>query len=332
MGGVDARGVAHDIPVVVIGGSAGALDPLQKIVSDLPADFGAAVFVTTHVPRDAVPALPHLLGRAGPLFATHAIDRAPIAPGRIVVAPPNRHLLLADGVMRVIDGPTENGSRPSIDVTFRSAAAAFGSLACGILVSGTLDDGVAGMIAIHEAGGATFVQAPDDALFPEMPRHALDSGAIDRALPAHQMGRALEAWLQEVRDRPEESPPPPLDEREAGDPSVFTCPDCGGTLWEVDDEAVLRFRCRVGHAYSTESMLDSQGQALESTLWAAARALQERHDLLVRVASRAVEGNLPTVARRFEVKAREVRQHMTRLEAAIASLAEPTNSRSTEAS
>src|SRR5579862_5282261 len=139
--------------VVVIGGSAGALDPLRRLVADIPPDFSAAIFVANHVPPDSVSALPHILTRSGALFATHAIDQAPIAPGRIIVAPPDHHLTLQDGVMRVDQGPLENNHRPSIDVLFRSAAISLKSAVCAILLSGTLDDGAAGIVAVHEAGG-----------------------------------------------------------------------------------------------------------------------------------------------------------------------------------
>jgi two-component system chemotaxis response regulator CheB len=304
-------------PIVVIGGSAGSLDPLGRIVRSFPTDFEAAVFVTTHTPADSVSALPHLLGRHGPLFASHALDRAPIAPGRIVIAPPDHHLVLSDGVMRVVNGPTENGSRPSIDVMFRSAAH-FGPRTCGVLLSGTLDDGVAGLVAIHEMGGTTMVQSPDEADFPEMPQNALNTGRIDAALPARDIVAAIESWIANRHESTQRQQVPP-DEREAGEPSVFTCPDCGGTLWELDDSSMLRFRCRVGHAYTTHSMLQQQGQSLEASLWAAARALEERRDLLRRIARRSkTQGT--GLARRLERKAAEVQAEIDRLTAGIAGL------------
>jgi len=304
-------------PIVVIGGSAGSLEPLERIARDLPADFAAAVFVTTHTPADTVSALPHLLGRRGPLFASHALDRAPIAPGRIVIAPPDRHLILSDGVMRVVDGPTENGSRPSIDVMFRSASE-WGSHACGVLLSGTLDDGVAGLVSIRESGGATFVQSPDEAYFPEMPQNALNTGKVDRALTASEIVPAIESWI--AGPHPRSVPQTPPDEREAGEPSIFTCPDCGGTLWEVDDDATLRFRCRVGHAFTSNTMLEMQGETLESSLWAAARALEERRDLLRRMGRRSASAAGTKLADRLERKATEVQAEIDRLKTAIISL------------
>lgn len=305
--------------MVVIGGSAGALDPLRRLVADIPAEFPGAVFVATHTPPDSVSALPHVLARAGALFATHAIDGAPIAPGRIIVAPPDHHLILEDGTMRVALGPMENNHRPSIDVLFRSAAASFKSAACGVLLSGTLDDGSAGIVAIHAAGGATFVQDPEDAQFADMPLNAIATGAVDGAHPASELFDAVRRWIEAPR-RPEHVIALPRDEREAGVPSVFTCPDCGGTLWELDEGAVLRFRCRTGHAYNGQSMLASQQAKLESALWASARALEERRDLLHRLMRRSRGSDQAATTRRFERQAIEVEADLERIHGALASL------------
>ena len=221
---------AHSFPAVVVGGSAGALEALLKMAREFPGNFPAAVFVATHVPATRVSALPHLLARSGALFATHGIDGAPLAPGRIIVAPPNNHLILQDGVMRVTYGPTENNHRPSIDVLFRSAARTFGPQACGVLLSGALDDGVAGLIAIHDAGGATFAQDPEDAQFADMPRNAIETGIVDGAYPAHELVAAVCEWMSSLASARNGAAreKQPRDEREAGTASVFTCPDCGG--------------------------------------------------------------------------------------------------------
>jgi two-component system, chemotaxis family, protein-glutamate methylesterase/glutaminase len=186
-----------EFSAVVIGGSAGALDPLRRLVADIPPDFSAAIFVANHVPPDSVSALPHILTRSGALFATHAIDQAPVSPGRIIVAPPDHHLTLQDGVMRVDQGPLENNHRPSIDVLFRSAAISFKSAVCAILLSGTLDDGAAGIVAVHEAGGATFVQAPEEAQFPDMPLNAIATRAVDGVYPVKKLFDAVCRWLSQ---------------------------------------------------------------------------------------------------------------------------------------
>ena len=317
---------SHRFPAVVLGGSAGAIEPLQRIAAALPSDFPAAVFVATHIPAASVSALPHLLARSGVLFATHAIDGAPIAPGRIIVAPPDHHLTVEDGVMRVFKGPTENNHRPSIDVLFRSAAMSFNTGACGVLLSGTLDDGVAGLVAIHEAGGNAIAQDPEDAQFPDMPRNAIRTGAVDGVYPAEDMVAAISEWLSRPRSRAKGTPSIAVDEREAGTPSVFTCPDCGGTLWELDGEAVLRFRCRTGHAYSENTMLSSQGKNLEKALWAAMRSLEERHDLIRRISARAKKSGDSHTTRRLDAQGDDVRRDIDRINEAIAGLlSETTN-------
>jgi two-component system, chemotaxis family, protein-glutamate methylesterase/glutaminase len=311
--------IDRGFPAIVIGGSAGAIEALMKVVSDLPADFPGAVFVVTHVPATSISALPHLLSRAGALFATHAIDGAPIAPGRIIVAPPDHHLTLQNGVMRVLQGPTENNHRPSIDVLFRSAAIAFGPSACGVLLSGTLDDGSAGMVAIREAGGGAFVQDPDDAQFADMPLNALRTGAVEGAYPAHELVGAVQEWMQRPTPAMAQKVTP-RDERVAGVPSVFTCPDCGGTLWELDDEAVLRFRCRTGHAYSGKSMLSAHERHLESALWAAIRTLQERRDLLQRMMARCKANGDVVTLRRLERQSADVDSNLTLVNSAMSGL------------
>jgi two-component system chemotaxis response regulator CheB len=304
---------------VVVGGSAGALDPLRTFVSTIPADFPGAIFIANHVPPDSVSALPHLLARSSALFATHAIDGAPIAPGRIIVAPPDHHLTFDDGRMRVAQGPMENNHRPSIDVLFRSAAMNFNSAACAVLLSGTLDDGAAGIVAIHDAGGATLVQDPDDAQFPDMPLNAIATGAVDGVYAAEGLFGAVCAWLS----RPVHALHPQeveTDERDDGKPSVFTCPDCGGTLWELDEGGVLRFRCRTGHAFNAVSMLSAYDDNIESVLWTSIRALEERRDLLRRLARRSMRNEQHVTQRRYDKLALEVEHDLERLRATVASL------------
>lgn len=311
---MDDQGVPK-FPVVCIGGSAGALDPLLRIAGAFPEDFPAAVFIATHVPPASVSALPHILNRAGALFATHAIDGAPIAPGRIIVAPPNHHLVLQSEVMRVLDGPAENNHRPSIDVLFRSASKSFGAGVCGVLLSGTLDDGVAGLISIHEAGGATFVQDPDDAQYDGMPINAIKTGVVDGVFSPERLVEAIVQWAS----RPP-SQVAPRDERDARVPSVYTCPDCGGTLWELDEEGLLRFRSRTADAYGDRSTPSTHEQHLESALRASIRALEERRELLARLMARSRRSGDATTSRRFERRLAEAEVDIQCVRSALASL------------
>jgi two-component system chemotaxis response regulator CheB len=295
-----------DYAIVAIGGSAGALPALQTIMGDLPEDLPAAVFVVTHVPPDSVSSMPHILSRSGPLFATHAVDRAPVSPGQIIVAPPNRHLTLEDSMVRVLYAARENGQRPSIDVLFRTAAETFGEMVCGVLLSGTLDDGVAGLYAIRKAGGTALVQDPEDALFPDLPRNAINANAVDVAAPAEDLAAAIVSCVERAvakGDRLPEGIEIP-DEREIGIPAGLTCPDCGGAVWEAVDGEQLRFRCHTGHAYNVNAILSAKREGLETALWTALRIIQERVDLLERMLQRANDRsdlrNVERVGRQIE--------------------------------
>lgn len=306
----------NSIVVVVIGGSAGALGPLQQVVSDFPADLPAAVFVTTHVPADSVSAMPHILSRSGPLFATHAIDGAPIAPGRIVVAPPNYHLIIEYDIMRAVDWAKENGQRPSIDVPFRSAVTSYANHACGVLLSGTLDDGVAGLRLIRNSGGLAIAQDPEEALFPEMPRNAVIAGAAQTTAPASAIGALVTQAVRDMHEQPHRGDPSRTatsDERQDGRPSMFTCPDCGGTLWESDESGDLRFRCRTGHAYNVNAIASAQSENLENSLWSALRVIEERVDLLRRMAWRARERGDKRTAERYMRHADDLQKDHDRL-------------------
>lgn len=304
---------------MVIGGSAGALSGLKRLAADLQGDIPAAIFVVTHIPADSVSAMPHILTRAGPLFATHAIDGAPIAPGRVIIAPPNFHIVLERGVMHVVDWAKENGQRPSIDVLFRSAAISYGDLVCGVLLSGTLDDGVAGLKSIQNAGGTTIVQDPADALFADMPRNAIDAGAAEITAATEDLGAAVTQSVYGILENASGKPAPDAatDERRVGEPSVFTCPDCGGTLWESDEDGNLRFRCRTGHAYNVRSIMSAQHNVLESSLWTALRIIEERIDFFRRMSRRAGERGDRHSAERFLRQVEEHENDHTRIRQAL---------------
>lgn len=300
--------------VVVIGGSAGSLEPLQRIISGFPENLNAAVFVATHTSPASVSAVPHILSRAGALFATHALDGAPIAPGRIIIAPPDCHLTIEPGVMRVFKGPKENGARPSIDVLFRSASQAYGPATCGVLLSGALDDGVAGLRLIRENGGLAVVQDPKQAAFGDMPQHALQANAADIVRLAETIADDIKDFASNVfAQEAAAGGMPAKDEREHGTPSVFTCPDCGGTLWEAEGD-ILRFRCRTGHSYNSNSMLSLQRDSIEESLWSAVRVLMERVDLLHRVAQRARHRGDSRSAERLERQEEQTRDEQDRIQ------------------
>ncbi|HEV8483986.1 MAG TPA: chemotaxis protein CheB [Blastocatellia bacterium] len=287
--------------IIVIGASAGGVEALTTLVRHLPADLTAAVFVVLHVPPDGFSVLPQLLTRAGPLPAFHPKDKEQIQNGHIYVAPPDNHLLVKRGYLRLVRGPKENRRRPSIDPLFRTAARAYGNRVMGIILSGTLDDGSAGLIAIKKQGGIAIIQDPEEALYPGMPANAIESLDADYILPVSGIASVL---ARLTRERVEERGGPESEQLETesdiaeldfesmhkydrpGTPSRFTCPECHGVLWEIDDERLLRFRCRVGHAYSSENLLGGQADAVEDALWAALRTLEENVALLQRIADR----------------------------------------------
>ncbi len=252
-----------------------------------------------HIGRNSP--LADILARAGSLPVAWAESGAPIRYGTASVAPPGRHMLLHQGYVLLRRGPRENLSRPAIDPLFCSAAASFGARVVGVVLSGALNDGTAGLHAITRCGGLAVVQDPADASIPEMPRSALHYVAETRCLPAAAIGRIL-FELVSVPAGP--AVPIPDDirleaavaaqelatmqtEDRLGQPSRFACPECHGTLWEIGDHPVMRFRCHVGHAFSGEAMAAAQATRIEETMWKLLRAHQERAALAHRLAERA---------------------------------------------
>jgi two-component system, chemotaxis family, protein-glutamate methylesterase/glutaminase len=310
----------HDI--VVVGASAGGVEALVRLAGSLPADLPAAVFVVLHLPSAGTSALPGILGRHGRLPVNHVKDGEPIEPGRIYVAPPDHHLLVRTGHVHLSRGPRENGHRPAVDPLFRSAAHEYATRVVGVVLSGALDDGTAGLVAIKSRGGVAVVQDPEDALYPGMPGSALQHVDVDHVLPAVAMG----ALLARLAAEPAAEPPGPaptdmevevevegfsleaMEGEHAGEPSGFSCPDCNGVLWGINDGGLQRFRCRVGHAWSPESLLTRQSESLEAALWIALRSLEERAALARRLAEPARRRGHRITATRFEEQAAEAQQ------------------------
>lgn len=309
----------HDI--IVIGASAGGVEALRTLVGTLPAGLPAAIFVVVHIPPQGPSLLPGILARAGALPAVHPADGDPITAGTIYVAPPDRHLLVDRGTVRLARGPKENRARPAVDPLFRTAARTYGPRVVGVVLTGALDDGTAGLQAIKQRGGVALVQDPHEALYAGMPRSALENVAVDGVLPLAALGEMLTRLTQEPAADEAAYPVPPDMETEAkvaemetgalrfeeipGTPSAFACPECHGTLWELRDDDLIRFRCRVGHAYSPESLLAEHGKSLEAALWAALRALEEAAALSRRMAAQARQRQHFALLRRYEIRAVE---------------------------
>ena len=302
--------------IVVIGASAGGVEALAALVRQLPSDLGAAVFVVLHLSPEHKSVLPRILSSAGPLAAKHARNGETILPNRIYVARPDHHLLVQNGHVRVVRGPRENGHRPAIDPLFRTAAFTFGARVIGIVLSGALDDGTAGLAAVKSQGGLAVVQDPNDALVDAMPRSALENVDVDHVLPVAELGKMLPQLVGETVEALSPARSAVLDVESAlqlngstdgalkvGHPSSLACPDCGGVLNEVHDGDLLRFRCRVGHAFAPETLYIGQRTELEGALWAALRALEEQAALSKRLAVRARELGHSKSAIRYDERA-----------------------------
>lgn len=291
---------------ICIGASAGGIEALRTLVAGLPADFSAAVIVVLHTSSESPGILGNILDRAGALPAANAVDGERIQPGRIYVAPTDYHMLVEPGLVRLTRGPKENRFRPAIDPLFRSAASVYGPLAVGVILTGNLDDGTAGLRAIKQLGGTTIVQDPEDALFPSMPRSALEHVPVDYCLPVAEIAGVLTRLArervmdEEIREVPEEMD---IENRIAGeddaievgvkklgDPSSYACPECHGVLLQLKDENPLRFRCHTGHAYSVQSLLAEVNDKMEESLWSAIRSFEEGAMLLRQMAGHLHEG------------------------------------------
>ena len=323
-------------PLLVVGGSAGAVTALRELVGALPADLPACVLVVVHLPRaGGSSVLPEILDRAGPLPVRAARTGDPLSPGRVLVAPAERHLLVEQGRVVLSSGPVENGQRPSVDVLFRSAAHEHGPAVVAVVLTGNLDDGSAGLSAVHRHGGVAVVQDPDDAMFPGMPRNAL--AAVPSALtapladlpgllvdlvrsPAGPRPEVPEAELERDRLELRSARGEPLGPRtpdHPGTPSPYSCPDCRGVLFAMEDGSLLRYRCRVGHAWSAEALSERQEQAVETALWMALRALEERQAMADDVARSAARSGRSCSEQHFRRRASEANRHAAVLRALL---------------
>lgn len=306
----------HDGDLAVfVGGSAGAIEALAELLSRLPADLAAPVLVVLHLGRAGTSVLPAILDRAGSLHAVVPLDGETLMNGVVYVAPRDRHMLVEDGRVRLVEGPTEHGVRPAVDPLFRSAARAYGPRAVGVVLSGMLDDGTAGLREIHAHGGWTLVQDPDEAIFRSMPDSATANVDVDAILPIVELAARIEQIVGAGQSRPRpmaatvaEQPEGTDDSASADPPGMrtdITCPRCGGVLWEDLNGGLTTYRCRSGHLYSPDSLLAVQGEGLDTAIWKPIRMLQERGALLRRLAARATEQGRERSARYFHEQAEE---------------------------
>jgi two-component system chemotaxis response regulator CheB len=324
--------------IVVIGTSAGGLNALTQLISQLQANFPAPILVVQHISADATGnVLVESLNKFSQIKCTHAESGTKLKPGHLYVAPSDHHLMVDSGhKILVTKGAQENRSRPAIDPLFRSAAVEFGNRVIAILLTGYLDDGTAGMKVVQRCGGICIVQDPADADYPDMPQNALNQLKPDYCLPVIEMGgllyQLMDRKISQVKAIPEDilieaniakrvlSDLPSVNA--LGEQVPFNCPGCGGVLWMVDNGISMRYRCHTGHAYTAAALLAEQTKKIEETMWVALRMFEERRNLLTTMA----EQQSGAAGRSALERANESDVHIGRIKAILMSADKGTTS------
>ena len=321
-------GSAEPKSIVVIGTSAGGLNALSEIVCQLKPGIDAAICIVMHLSRTGVSEfLLQRLQRLNSLPCVIPAGRTKLARGTIYIAPPNLHLMVSKGEVIVGHGPQENRWRPSIDVLFRTAAAAYDGRTIGVVLSGLLDDGTAGMLAIKRCGGITIVQDPNEAEYPNMPLSVLNSMDVDESISLGEIGLRINDYSENPRESISEIPEDIKFEAEIneklivdinavralGQHSVFTCPDCGGGLWEVKNGRLSHYRCYIGHSYTERDLLQKQGESLEGAVWVAIRMMEERRKLLTKLEDSTMQKGFKSMATEHRLKRQELDEYIDRL-------------------
>ncbi|MDB5229887.1 MAG: hypothetical protein JWN76_692 [Chitinophagaceae bacterium] len=315
--------------IVVIGASAGGLKALTEIVTQIDENIDAAFFIVLHLSKRGIgDFLSSTLQRFTKLPCTVATDNEPIRRGHIYIAPPGYHMIVKQNYIMIGSGATENRWRPSIDILFRSAAAAYCDRVIGIILTGLLDDGTSGMIGIKKCGGTTIVQDPNEAEYPEMPLSVLNNIEVDYCIPLAQVGFVVFNTVTNKETSGGNTPPELLIEAEIaekaavgieyvsklGTHSMYSCPDCGGGLWQINEfNNFKRYKCHVGHSYSQDDLLKKQYDALESTFWVAMRMMEERRNLLIKIADEEGGKGLSRIAEEHRERAGDLKTHIDNL-------------------
>jgi two-component system, chemotaxis family, protein-glutamate methylesterase/glutaminase len=309
--------------IIVIGGSAGATAPLKQILGRLSPDLPAAIFIVLHIPAQGIGILSTVARAAGKLPVHEAENGMAFEHGHVYLAAPDHHLLLSGRHVLLGRGPRENMARPAIDALFRSAALHHGPRVIGVVLSGLLSDGAAGLHAIKRCGGIALVQAPSDAISEEMPQRALDATTVDLCVPGARIGDVLSDLACEMPGAMLPIPPELRLEVEiaAGgridsaslikiaETAALTCPSCGGVLSEVKGSHPMRFRCQVGHAYTADALAKEQESRVDEALWVALRIIEERAELVQRMAAEGRRSGRRAVANMYDSRAAEYREY-----------------------
>jgi two-component system chemotaxis response regulator CheB len=312
--------------IVVIGASAGGLQALQVLLRNLPQSFPASVFIVVHTSPGGTGMLPVILSKCSPLTVVQARNGQVISRGKVYVAPPDHHLLISSNRVLVTRGPKENGFRPAVDPLFRTAADIYGKSVVGVVLSGNLDDGTQGLFQIKRNGGIAIVQDPLEATFPGMPASAAENVQIDHVLrvvdiaaklielaerPRHNGARTMVRTHSNKPDIAEVGTRALKDNLRPGPPSRFTCPECGGALWELKAGNLSQYRCHVGHGYTADGLLDAQNGSVEAALWTALRTLEENAEMRRRMADNAQKRQLNGLTELYRSLAEETESRAT---------------------
>lgn len=315
--------------IIVIGGSAGALDACDRLIAQLPSDLPASIFVVQHMSAENTgEALLQRLGQYGSFQAKLADDQEEFKSGRIYIARPDFHLLIKSNRLLVTKGARENRFRPGIDPLFRSAAVNHGPSVIGVVLTGMLNDGTAGLEAIKRCGGVTVVQDPKDATYPDMPKSALANVTVDYCVPVAEMGALLERLIAETPHPRVQVPKDIKTEAEIaervlsdvaqvntlGEQVPYNCPNCGGVLWKVEGTGMQRYRCHTGHSYTALALLTSQSERIEETLWTSLRMFEEQKNLLNTMAA---SESSPRSKANYKERVTDLQVHIQRIRAML---------------
>lgn len=314
--------------VIVVGAAAGGMKALKDLVEQFQSHLQATVLIVNHMRPDASSEkLVRVLDAAGPLTCSHPKNGQRFKPGHIYVAPSDHHMMIEGNRILITKGARENRARPAIDPLFRSAAAAKGNRVIGVILTGDLDDGTSGMMAIKRCGGVCIAQDPDDAEHVDMPRSVIDNVGVDHCLPISHMGDLLAQLASRTLSK--RTPPPEdvtieskialqvlsdLSSVEAlGDQVPFNCPGCGGVLWQIKKGDILRYRCHTGHSFTASVLLAEQSARIEETLWATLRMLEERQNLMTTIETQQERKSAPSLSQRLK----DAKKHIVRIRAML---------------
>jgi two-component system chemotaxis response regulator CheB len=317
--------------IIAIGGSTGAVQAVKQLCMALPGDFPAAIFIVIHVGASSNNILADIVGEKAEFPVRTAAEGEVVEQGSVYVAPADRHLLVVDGIIRLGNGPRENMSRPAIDPLLRSVGLCYGTRAIGVVLTGMLNDGTAGLADLKRCGGTTIVQNPVDAVAPDMPLGALKGSQVDYRAPLSDIGHLLVTLVGQEADPPIAIPGDIHLEVEIAlgsgsdgrkisrlaEPVALSCPACGGVLSQIKLGPPLRFRCQVGHAYTAEALAMEKESSVDEALRVALRIIEERAVLTEKMAEDARRSGYNITATLNEKRAKENRTYAETLRRAV---------------